>query len=288
MPAHSCSYVRTPELYRPTEGKVQKIAGSDPEFRGYPPFSMRVALFITCLMDQFRTSAAEAAVEVLERCGCEVVFDHRQTCCGQPAFNAGQHDAAIPVCRSAIRILDEQLQDGCEAIVVPSGSCAAMFRHAIGLLDGADAEAAIRVVEASYELSAFLVNRLDRIDVDAGWAGRVAWHDGCHGLRELGINSEPRRLLEAVRGLDLVESATCDRCCGFGGTFSVNLPGISVGMADDKIDELETLGIDAVVSGDTGCLMQLEGRLAARCSAVRGIHLAEILASREHASGSEP
>ena len=248
---------------------------------------MQVALFITCLMDQFRTSAAEATVEVLERCGCKVVFDPRQTCCGQPAFNAGQHDAAIPVCRSAIRILDEQLQDGCEAIVVPSGSCAAMFRHAIGLLDGADAEAASRVAKASYELSAFLVNRLDRIDVDAGWTGRVAWHDACHGLRELGIASEPRRLLQAVRGLELVESATCDRCCGFGGTFSVNLPGISVGMADDKIDELESLGIDAVVSGDTSCLMQLEGRLAARGSNVRGVHLAEILASRDHASGSE-
>lgn len=267
--------------------KSSKIVGGGPVSDGYSSSWMQVALFITCLMDQFRTSAAEATVEVLERSGCDVVFDPRQTCCGQPAFNAGQHDAAIPICRSAIRILDEQLLGGCEAIVVPSGSCAAMFRHAIGLLDGADAEAASRVAKASYELSDFLVNRLDRIDVDAGWTGRVAWHDACHGLRELGIASEPRRLLQAVRGLELVESATCDRCCGFGGTFSVNLPGISVGMADDKIDELETLGIDAVVSGDTSCLMQLEGRLAARGSTVRGVHLAEILASREHVSGSE-
>ena len=118
-------------------------------------------------------------------------------------------------------------------------------------------------------------------DLGASWPGRVAWHDACHGLRELGIRDEPRRLLAAVAGLELVESATCDRCCGFGGTFSVDLPGVSTGMADDKIDELETLGIDAVVSGDASCLMQLEGRLEARGSRIRAVHLAEILAARD-------
>ncbi|MDE0889374.1 MAG: (Fe-S)-binding protein [Phycisphaerales bacterium] len=248
---------------------------------------MRIALFVTCLMDQFRPDAAEATVSVLEHCGCEVVFDPRQTCCGQPAFNAGLHQEAIPVCRGAVRLLDEQItRGGCDAIVTPSGSCAAMFRHAIGLLDGEDAAAAKRVSEATYELSEFLVRRLQRIDVGASWPGRVAWHDACHGLRELGIKREPRQLLEAVDGLELVESATCERCCGFGGTFSVNLPGVSVGMADDKIDELETLGVDAIVSGDASCLMQLEGRLEARGSRIRGVHLAEILAARESVTGN--
>ncbi|RPG14063.1 MAG: (Fe-S)-binding protein [Phycisphaera sp. TMED9] len=243
---------------------------------------MRIALFVTCLMDQFRPDAAEATVSVLEQCGCEVVFDPRQTCCGQPAFNAGLHQDAIPVCKGTVRILHDQLtRGGCDAIVTPSGSCAAMFRHAIELLDGEDAIAAKRVSEATFELSDFLVRRLDRVELGASWPGRVAWHDACHGLRELGIKSGPRRLLEAVDGLELVESTTCERCCGFGGTFSVSLPGVSVGMADDKIDELETLGIDAVVSGDASCLMQLEGRLEARGSRIRGVHLAEILAARE-------
>ena len=246
---------------------------------------MRVALFVTCLVDQFRPAAAEATVTVLEHAGCRVEFDPGQTCCGQPAFNAGIRSAALPVCRRTIDRLARQLDDGCEVIVSPSGSCVAMFRHAVELLssagDDAGAEAAARVAGASMELGAFLVLRLGVTDLGASWPGRVAWHDACHGLRELGIRDEPRRLLAAVAGLELVESATCDRCCGFGGTFSVDLLGVSTGMADDKIDELETLGIDAVVSGDASCLMQLEGRLEDRGSRIRAVHLAEILAARD-------
>jgi len=246
---------------------------------------MRVALFVTCLVDQFRPAAAEATVDVLERAGCRVDFDPGQTCCGQPAFNAGIRQEALPVCRRTIDRLARQLDDGCEVIVSPSGSCVSMFRHAVELLsaagDESGAEAAARVAGTSMELGSFLVRRLGRTDLGASWPGRVAWHDACHGLRELGIRDEPRRLLAAVAGLELVGSRTCDRCCGFGGTFSVDLPGISTGMADDKIDELETLGIDAVVSGDASCLMQLEGRLEARGSRIRAVHLAEILAARE-------
>ncbi|MFM1832431.1 MAG: hypothetical protein RLZZ461_747 [Planctomycetota bacterium] len=246
---------------------------------------MRVALFVTCLVDQFRPQAAEATVTVLERAGCRVEFDPGQTCCGQPAFNAGIRSAALPVCRRTIDRLARQLDDGCEVIVSPSGSCVSMFRHAVELLssvgDDAGAETAARVAGASMELGAFLVRRLGVTDLGASWPGRVTWHDACHGLRELGIRDEPRRLLAAVAGLELVESRTCDRCCGFGGTFSVDLPGVSTGMADDKIDELETLGIDAVVSGDASCLMQLEGRLEARGSRIRAVHLAEILAARD-------
>lgn len=246
---------------------------------------MRVALFVTCLVDQFRPSTAEATVEVLERCGCTIDYDPGQTCCGQPAFNPGLQRQATPVCIRTIHRLDAQLDAGCEVIVAPSGSCIAMFRHAVELLhregDQRDAEAAARVAGSAMELGSFLVRRLQPERLEASWFGRVAWHDACHGLRELGIQDEPRRLLAAVRGLEMVESETCDRCCGFGGTFSVDLPGISVGMADDKIDELETLGIDAVVSSDVSCLMQLEGRLEARKSRIRGLHLAEVLAAQE-------
>lgn len=253
---------------------------------------MRVALFVTCLVDQFRPTTAEATVAVLERAGCRIDFDPGQTCCGQPAFNAGVVREALPVCRRTIQRLDAQLDAGCEAIVVPSGSCVSMFRHAVHMLseagDPETAEAALRVAEASAELGAFLVRRLGVEDLGASWPGRVTWHDACHGLRELGIRDEPRRLLDRVEGLELVEARTCDRCCGFGGTFSVDHPGISVGMADDKIDELETLGVDAVVSGDASCLMQLDGRLEARGSRIRTLHLAEVLAARESLASTGP
>ncbi len=249
------------------------------------PRAMRVGLFVTCLVDQFRPGTAEATVTVLEAAGCEVVVDPAQTCCGQPAFNAGIRSEALPVCRRTIDRLAAQLDDGCEVIVSPSGSCVSMFRHAVEMLsragDEAGAETAARVAGASMELASFLVRRLDRTDFGASWPGRATWHDACHGLRELGIREEPRRLLESVEGLEMIEARTCERCCGFGGTFSVDLPGISTGMADDKIDELETLGVDAVVSGDASCLMQLEGRLEARGSRIRTVHLAEILAARE-------
>lgn len=246
---------------------------------------MRVALFVTCLVDQFRPDTAEATVAVLERVGCEVMVDPGQTCCGQPAFNAGIRTEALPVCRRTIDRLAAQLDDGCEVIVSPSGSCVSMFRHAVELLsragDDAGAEAAARVAGASMEFASFLVRRLGRTDLGARWPGRVTWHDACHGLRELGIRDEPRQLLAGVEGLELVEAGTCEQCCGFGGTFSVDLPGVSTGMADDKIDELETLEVDAIVSGDASCLMQLEGRLEARGSRIRAVHLAEILASRD-------
>lgn len=252
---------------------------------------MRVALFVTCLVDQFRPATAEATVAVLEGVGCEIAVDPGQTCCGQPAFNAGLRAEALPVCRRTIDRLAAQLDDGCEVIVSPSGSCVSMFRHAVEMLskagDDDGAETAARVAGATMELASFLVRRLGRTDLGARWPGRVTWHDACHGLRELGIRDEPRRLLGAVDGLDLVEARSCDRCCGFGGTFSVDLPGISVGMADDKIDDLETLGVDAVVSGDASCLMQLEGRLEARGSRIRAVHLAEILAARESAPVAE-
>lgn len=236
---------------------------------------MKVALFVTCLVDDFRPEVGLATVEVLRRAGCEVSFDPRQTCCAQPAFNSGYLPEARRVARHTIEVLEDS-----EAVVLPSGSCTAMTRHWADLFDAEDEwrERARAVAERCYELSAFLVRILGRTRLEAQFEGRVSWHDACHGLRELGLDSEPRELLKHVDGLDLHEVADAKRCCGFGGTFSVKFPELSVAMLDRKLEGLEAAGVDAVVSGDVSCLMQIEGRLSRLGSEIRALHLAEVLA----------
>ena len=236
---------------------------------------MKVALFVTCLVDQFRPDVGLATVEVLRRAGCEVGFDARQTCCGQPAFNAGYPDEARGVARQTIAALE-----GSEAIVLPSGSCTAMTRHWPELFaeDESWRARAAAVAARCHELSAFLVRVLARTELGARFEGRVSWHDACHGLRELGLKSEPRALLAQVRGLELHESSQAESCCGFGGTFSVKFPELSVAMLDRKLQGLEEAQVRAVVSSDVSCLLQIEGRLARRGSSIRALHLAELLA----------
>jgi len=239
---------------------------------------MRVSLFVTCLADQLWPAAAVGAVEVLRRAGCTVEFDERQTCCGQPAFNTGYRDEARALARRLIGIFEAS---GADAIVSPSGSCTAMLHHYEQLFEDAGWRArAAALAERTHELSAFLVNTLRVEDVGASFSGRLTWHDACHGLRDLGIREEPRRLLRHVRGAELVEMANAEACCGFGGTFSVKYPEISVAILDEKVDAIERAGVDAVVSGDASCLMQIGGRLSRRGSPVRAMHLAEILAAR--------
>lgn len=237
---------------------------------------MRVSLFVTCLVDQLWPDVGTSAVEVLRRVGCTVDFDERQTCCGQPAFNSGYRDETRALAERFIRIFEE---GGTDAIVCPSGSCTAMVKHYEGLFDEEGWRERARAVAArTHELSSFLVNQLGVDDVGARFAGRLTWHDACHGLRELGVYGEPRRLLGNVRGAELVDLPSSTTCCGFGGTFSVKYPEISVAMLDQKVDAIERAGVDAVVSADTSCLMQLGGRLSRRGSAVRVMHLAEVLA----------
>jgi L-lactate dehydrogenase complex protein LldE len=182
--------------------------------------------------------------------------------------------------RRFIEIFEESNAD---AIVSPSGSCTAMVRHFRELFseDEVWRARAERVAERTHEFASFLVNVLGVEDLGASFTGRVTWHDACHGLRDLNVHSEPRRLIRKVRGAEFVEMANADACCGFGGTFSVKYPEISVAILDNKIESIEKANVRAVVSGDASCLMQIGGRLSRKASPVRTMHLAELLASRE-------
>jgi L-lactate dehydrogenase complex protein LldE len=239
---------------------------------------MKVALFVTCLVDQLWTSIGLSSVEVLRRVGCEVEFDQRQTCCAQPAYNTGYRNEARQVARRFISIFEESKA---EAIVSPSGSCTAMVQHYPELFAG-DSEWRARaqaVAAKTHELSSFLIRVLKIEDVGASWPGRLTWHDACHGLRDLNLKTEPRTLIRNVRGAEFVELENADACCGFGGTFSVKYPEISVAILDQKIEAIERAGVQAVISGDASCLMQIGGRLSRKGSKVRVMHLAELLAS---------
>lgn len=244
---------------------------------------MRVALFVTCLVDQLWTSVGASTVEVLRRLGCEVVFDERQTCCAQPAFNTGYRQEAREVAKRFITIFEESNVD---AIVSPSGSCTAMVHHYSELFAGDEEwlRRAQAIADKTHELSSFLVRVLKVEDVGASWEGKVTWHDACHGLRDLNIKTEPRTLIKNIRGAEFVELENADSCCGFGGTFSVKYPEISIAILDQKIAAIEKAGVRAVVSGDASCLMQIGGRLSRCNSSVKVMHIAELLASKENES----
>src|SRR5882762_5335900 len=241
---------------------------------------MRVSLFVTCLVDQFWPSIGTGAVQVLENAGCEVVFDERQTCCGQPAFNSGYRHEARSLAERFIEIFEDADAD---AIVCPSGSCTAMVHHFHELFpdDERWRKRAESIASRTYEFSSFLVNQLGIEDTGASFRGRVTWHDACHGLRDLGLRKEPRALIRNVRGADFIEMPNADSCCGFGGTFSVKFPEISVAILDSKVDAIIDAGVRAVVSADASCLMQIGGRLSRRNSDVKTMHIAELLAARE-------
>jgi L-lactate dehydrogenase complex protein LldE len=241
---------------------------------------VKVSLFVTCLVDQLWSSVGTSCVDVLRRVGCEVEFDERQTCCGQPAFNTGYRAEARQVAQRFIEIFETSKAD---AIVSPSGSCTAMVHHFPELFgeDPRWLERARSVGSRTYELSSFLIRVLKLEDVGASWNGRLTWHDACHGLRDLNIKSEPRRLISHVRGAEFVELENAESCCGFGGTFSVKFPEISVAILDQRIEAIERAGVDAVVSGDASCLLQIGGRLSRKGSSIRVMHLAELLAATD-------
>ena len=240
---------------------------------------MRVSLFVTCLVDQLWPEVGQATVAVLERAGCEVDFDARQTCCSQPAYNTGFHDEAREVARGFLALYDN---DGVEAVVMPSGSCCAMAHHTAELFaDDAELRAsAERVAAKSFELSTFLVRKLGVDDLGARFDGKVTWHDACHGLRDLGIKNEPRTLINKVAGATLVEMDAADSCCGFRRYVLGEAPR-HLGRHSSIVSwsSWPASGVDALVSGDVSCLMQIGGRLQRQNLPVRTMHLAELLAS---------
>ena len=237
---------------------------------------MRVSLFVTCLVDVFHPEVARGMVAVLEHLGVACEVPRQQTCCGQPAFNSGcPHEA-----REVARHLVSTFRDA-ETIVVPSGSCTAMLRiHLPGLFEEGSSERseARDIAARTFEFSEFLVGVLGVTDVGARFPHRVAYHDSCHLLRELGVREQPRALLRDVRDLELAELSDCQACCGFGGTFAVKYPAISAAIGHEKIASIVNADAAYIVANDTGCLMHLRGLLG-RCGVpVRAVHLAEILA----------
>lgn len=231
---------------------------------------MRVALFIPCFVDQLYPEVGKAMVAVLRRVGVDLCFPSEQTCCGQPAFNTGYWDEARTLAKRYCDIFD-----GYEAIVSPSGSCTAMVRNFYPELLGEVRHASAN----TFEFSEFLVKKLGVTDVGAKFPAKVTYHDSCHTLRELRLKEEPRKLLRAVQGLELVEMTEAETCCGFGGTFSVKFPTISTAMDDVKCQSIVATGAQYVVSVDSSCLMQIGGWLRRRNLPVQTKHLAEVLAS---------
>ncbi len=239
--------------------------------------NMRVALFITCLVDIMRPAVGFATLRLLEEAGCEVSLPAGQTCCGQPAWSAGDRPAAQALARKTIAELED-----CDQVVIPSGSCADHLRHGYPELlkdDPLWSDRAVALAAKTHELTRFLVDVLKLESVPGSFAGTVTYHDSCKGLRGLGIKEQPRQLLRQVAGLRLAEMPDCEECCGFGGAFSIKFGEISTAIVDRKCDAIAASGADALVGGDLGCLLNMEGRLRRRGDQrTRVLHIAEVLA----------
>ena len=237
---------------------------------------VRVGLFVTCLVDLMRPTVGFAAVRLLERAGCRVSVPVDQSCCGQPAYNSGDRRTARAIARQMIAAFA-----GFDHVVAPSGSCAAMLRlHYPALFEGDDAWAsrALDLAGRTHELTSYLADVLGWSAVDARYVGAVAYHDGCSGLRELGIREQPRALLRRVGGLTINETQRPEACCGFGGMFCVKYPRISEKIVDDKLDDLAGSGAGTVIGGEMGCLLNIAGRMTRRGAPIRVRHVAEVLA----------
>ncbi len=237
---------------------------------------MKVQLFIPCFIDQLYPQVAFNTVKVLEKAGCTVAYNTQQTCCGQPAFNAGFWGESKDVCTKFVQDFD-----GADYIVSPSASCAGFIRNNYGKLfeNNAFQSPAKKVSSQIFELSEFLVKILGVTDLGASFHGKVTFHDSCAGLRECNIKAEPRALLSQVAGLELVEMNDTETCCGFGGSFAVKYDTISVAMADQKIDNAIATEAEFIISTDMSCLMHLDGRINHNGQQIKVIHLADILAS---------
>ena len=238
---------------------------------------MRVGFFVTCLVDLVRPAVGFAAIKLLKSGGADVYVPPMQTCCGQPAYNSGDRSDAIALARKVVGEFED-----CDYLVAPSGSCSGMIKTHYGELFRGDATMETRVAKLAaktHELTDFLVNVLEVKAPTGQYKGKITYHDSCAGLREMGVKGQPRALLAAMPGVELIEMAECETCCGFGGTFSIKYGDISARLADNKCVHVQNSGAEAVVLGDLGCMLNIEGRLRRRGDTkTRVLHVAEVLA----------
>ena len=237
---------------------------------------MKVQLFIPCFIDQLYPQTAFNMVKVLEKAGCEVEYNTNQTCCGQPAFNAGFCDESKAVAAKFLKDFDSV-----DYVVAPSASCVGFIRNYYpGLFDNGSSHNKMKdLVKRTYEFSEFLLNIVKVEDLGASLHAKATYHDSCAALRECKIKEGPRRLLSHVKGLELVEMNDVETCCGFGGTFSVKFEPISVAMADQKINNVLQTGASCIISTDMSCMMQLGGIIKNKELPIETLHLADVLAS---------
>ncbi|MDF3833143.1 (Fe-S)-binding protein [Cupriavidus basilensis] len=238
---------------------------------------MRVGLFATCLVDLMRPEIGFSVLKLLEKAGFDVMVPEAQTCCGQPAYNSGERAAARDLAEKFLREFEMF-----DYVVIPSGSCGGMVLHHYAdlLRDDPELNSRYETLRARvFELTDFLVNVARLGEFDSRFAGRITYHDSCSGLRELGVKSQPRALLAQLPGVQLNEMKDCEACCGFGGTFSVKYGNISTAIVDEKCANIKASGADAVVLGDLGCILNIEGRLR-RTGDTRTqvLHIAQVLA----------
>jgi L-lactate dehydrogenase complex protein LldE len=238
----------------------------------------RVALFVTCLVDLYRPNVGFSAIALLEEAGCQVEVPSAQSCCGQPAYNSGDRATATELARN---VVDAFLSY--DYVVVPSGSCGGQIAQHYPSLFADDPEyrgRAERLAAKTHELVSFLTDVRGMKSLAARYDGVVTYHDSCAGLRELGIRQQPRALLGAMPGVTLKEMADAEICCGFGGTFCVKYPDISIRMVSDKTRAIAATGADTLLAGDMGCLLNMAGRLKREGVPVKVRHVAEVLAGR--------
>jgi L-lactate dehydrogenase complex protein LldE len=245
---------------------------------------MRVGLFVTCLVDLMRPSIGFAALKLLEAGGAQVYVPPTQTCCGQPAYNSGDRDDTIALARKVVEEFE-----GCDYLVAPSGSCSGMIKtHYPDLFrDDPTMRARVAALTAkTWELTSFLVEVLKLERVPGAFDGTITYHDSCAGLREMGVKRQPRTLLDRMPGVKLREMSEPEQCCGFGGTFSIKYGEISARLADNKCQDVAATGADALVLGDLGCMLNIEGRLRRRGDyRTEVLHVAELLAGERPDKG---
>ena len=236
---------------------------------------MTVQLFIPCFVDQLYPQTAFNMAKVLEKAGCKVTYNANQTCCGQPAFNAGFWEEAKEVCSKFIKDFS-----GADYIVAPSASCVGFVRNYYPkLFDNSSLHNHVKDLQKrTFEFSDFLVNVLKVEDVGATLKGKATYHDSCAALRECRIKDEPRKLLSHVKGLEMVEMNDVETCCGFGGTFAVKFEPISISMADQKLTHALETGADYIISTDLSCLMHIDGYSRKKGYAIKAMHIADVLA----------